>query len=184
MDRKNIIEILKNGGVAVLPTDTLYGLCASVFSREAVEKIYTLKKRDPKKALIVLISSLEDLKIFGVDIKKYEGELEKFWPGKVSVILPCNKEEFTYIHRGQNNIAFRVPDKEDLLELLKESGPLVAPSANPEGAVPAKNVEEAKRYFGDSADLYLDGGELNSLPSTIIHFDGSGNIITQRIGAG
>ena len=80
-------NILKNDGVVVLPTDTLYGLVASVNSKKAVEKIFKIKDRDKSKALIVLISSLNDLDIFGIKIEKEQAKiLEKFWPGKVSVL--------------------------------------------------------------------------------------------------
>jgi len=183
MEQKNLVKILKEGGVAVLPTDTLYGFCASAFSKDAVEKIYTLKKRDPRKALIVLISCLDDLKSFGIELEKYEAKLKEIWPGRVSVVLPCDKEELSYLHRGGKSIAFRIPDKKDLLELLERTGPLVAPSANPEGREPAKNIEEAKKYFADEVELYVDGGELFGDPSTLVSFDDKKNFIIERKGA-
>ncbi len=182
MNTENIARILKNGGVGVLATDTLYGLVASASDEKAVKRIYTLKKRDPKKALIVLVSNAGDLKIFGIDVKKYQNDLKKFWPGKVSIIFPLKGDKFEYLHKGQKSIAFRVPDKKDLLELLEKTGPLVAPSANKEGESPAKNIKEAKKYFGDKIDFYVDEGELDSLPSTLISFDKKGNITTQREG--
>jgi L-threonylcarbamoyladenylate synthase len=69
-------------------------------------------------------------------------------------------------------LAFRFPKKEDLIELIKETGPIVAPSANSEGAVPAKNLDEARKYFGDEVDFYIDGGEIDSEPSTLVKIDG------------
>jgi L-threonylcarbamoyladenylate synthase len=179
----DIIKILKKGGVGVLATDTLYGVVASAFDKKAVERIYFLKKRNPKKPLIILVSSFGDLNLFKIKIEKYKNSLKKIWPGKVSVILPCDNEKFNYLHRDQKNIAFRMPDKKDLLELLEKTGPLVAPSVNLEGEPPAKNIKEAKKYFGDSVDFYLDEGELDSLPSTLISFDEKGNITIQREGA-
>jgi len=182
VNKKDIVEILKKGGVGVFPTDTLYGLVASAFNKKAVEKIYFLKKRDINKPLIVLISKIEDLKIFEVNVKKYKKDLEGFWPGKVSIILSQKSGRFEYLRRGVKNIAFRVPKKKSLLELLEKTGPLVAPSANLEGQPPAKNIYEAKKYFDSSIDFYFDEGELDSLPSTLISFDESGNTTTQREG--
>jgi len=162
---KKIIKILKAGGVGVMPTDTLYGLVGGAFSKKAIDRIYKIKKRNKKKKLIILISSISDLKKFGIKhLYKLEfvGMLKKFWPGKVSVIL--------------NNIAFRLPAKKSLIQILKKTGPLVAPSANPEGLKPAENIKEAKEYFGDQVDFYLSGGTLKSKPSALIKLNKKGRI--------
>lgn len=162
---KKIVGILKKDGIGVVPTDTLYGLVGSAFSKKAINRIYKIKNRNKKKKMIVLISSINDLKKFGISnrlICANERILEKVWPGKVSVIL--------------NEIAFRLPAKKLLIEILKKTGPLVAPSANPEGKKPAKNIKEAKDYFGDSVDFYLSGGTLKSAPSTLIKIEKDGKI--------
>ena len=91
--------------------------------------------------------------------------MEKFWPGKVTIIL--------------GDIAFRLPKKKSLIEILNKTGPLVAPSANKEGDKPAETIKEAKEYFGpaspsqggDSVDFYLSGGTLKSKPSTLIKIE-------------
>lgn len=166
---KKIIGCLKNGGVGLLATDTLYGLVGSAFSPIAVEKIYRLKKRASKKPLIVLISDWQDLEKFGVEVSGTDKKiLEKYWPGPVSVILPTTVDYFTYLHRGTQTIAFRWPKDKRLLKILKETGPLVAPSANPEGLPPATTIAEAKKYFGDQVSFYQDGGTLAGVPSTLI----------------
>ena len=158
MDKDQVIEILASGGVGVLPTDTLYGLVGSAFSSDAVERIYDLKQRDRGKPLIVLIASLEDLERFGVVISDgLEQTLKSYWPGPYSIILPTIDDEFEYLSRGTDSIAFRMPDDPELLDILAATGPLVAPSANIEGKPPALTVADARRYFGDNADFYLDG---------------------------
>ena len=173
MDYRDGAKIIKNGGVGVIPTDTLYGIVGSAFSREAVERIYKLKGRDSKKPLIVLISAFRDLKKFGVAVSRKNKKLieKEYWPGPVSIILPCENEEFSYIHRGTGGIAFRLPAKKELLNFLKKTGPLVAPSANPEGHSPAYNIESAREYFGGNVDFYIDGGQLGSSPSRLISLD-------------
>lgn len=176
MDIKNI-EILKNGGVGVIPTDTVYGLVGSAIKKEAVQKITEIKNRSDGKGFIVLIFSLDDLKVFGVTLTETARIfLQKFWPGSVSVILECKNPDFDFLKKD-GTIAFRLPNKEDLLETLKQTGPLIAPSANPEGLPPAKNITEAKKYFdlpgeGNKVDFYEDGGELDSPPSTLVKIVG------------
>lgn len=155
--------------MGVLPTDTLYGLVGSAFSPTAVEKIYRLKKRDPKKPLIVLISDWQDLEKFGAEISATDKKiLEEHWPGPTSVILSVTGNNFEYLHRSTGTIAFRWPKNEKLQEILKVTGPLVAPSANPEGQPPATTIAEAKKYFGDQVSFYQDGGTLAGAPSTLI----------------
>jgi L-threonylcarbamoyladenylate synthase len=167
MHEKNI-EILKNGGIGVISTDTVYGLVASAIQREAVEKVIKAKNRSDGKGFIVLISSIEDLKIFDVIVSdSAKIFLEKFWPGKVSIIFDSHSVSFDYLKKD-GTIAFRLPDKPDLIKILKQTGPLIAPSANPEGQAPAKNIIEAKNYFADRIDFYDDEGEIDSAPSTLI----------------
>lgn len=164
---KKIIEILKNRGVGIIPTDTIYGLVGSAFSKKAINRIYKIKKRNKNKKLIVLISSIDDLKKFKIKINKEQAKiLKKFWPGKVSIII--------------GDMAFRLPAKKYLIEILKQTGPLVAPSANPEGLKPAENIIQAKKYFGDKVDFYLSDGILKSKPSTLIRINKNGEIEVLR----
>lgn len=168
-DYKKAAGLLKRGEVGIVPTDTLYGVVGRAFDENVVERIYKLKGRDKTKPFIILISSLGDLELFGIEVEKETSlVLEKYWPGKVSVILPCDEESLSYLHRGTNSLAFRLPRKPKLEELIKKTGPLVAPSANPEDAAPALSVGEASDYFGEKVDFYLDEGVLESLPSSII----------------
>jgi len=161
---KEIGEDIKKGRIGVIPTDTIYGIVCSAMKKKSVEKLYKIRKRDSKKPMIILISSLKDLNLFGVKIDKKI--TDKYWPGKVSIIVPIKKLE--YLHRGKNSLAFRLPDNKALIKLIKISGPIVAPSANTEGEKPAETIEEAKEYFKDKIDFYVDCGKLKSKPSKII----------------
>lgn len=179
-----ILTVLARDGVGVIPTDTTYGLVGSALSQRAVERIYKLKGRESKKPFIILIDDVKDLEKFSIfPDEAARNVLAQVWPGKVTVILPCEKDEFSYLHRGGKSLAFRVPNKVDLRELLRVRGPLVAPSANIEGQPPAESVEEARGYFGGEVDFYQDGGLCQSLPSTIISLsDGVCKVV--RSGAG
>ena len=112
--KDNVTEILLNGGIGVMPTDTIYGIIGRALNEKTVERIYTIRKRMPSKPMIILISSFDDLKLFDVyPNKKTETKLNEIWPGKVSVVLPLEnnfaQEKFYYLHRGTNTLAFRLP---------------------------------------------------------------------------
>lgn len=169
---KSFKDIIKKGGVAVIKTDTLYGLVCDAFNQHAVARIYDIKKRNPLKPVIVLISSISDIENFGIKVNsELHKKLSAIWPDKVSVILPSddNSVNTHHIHKGTGGIAFRMPADKELRSILAEVGPLVAPSANPEGLSPAINIQQATDYFGDDVDFYMDGGEVtNTRPSKII----------------
>ncbi|HAE36715.1 MAG: Sua5/YciO/YrdC/YwlC family protein [Candidatus Nomurabacteria bacterium GW2011_GWF2_35_66] len=170
-DWLKVEKVLKSGGIAVIPTDTLYGLVASAFDKKAIEKIYKIKERDKSKALIVLISSFKDLEKFGIKVIKEQAKiLEKFWPGQVSVLLSCKSNKFKYIHSGTGEIAFRMigPRNKNLYNLLRKVGPIVAPSANRENGKPAETIKEAKEYFDDKVDYYINSGKKVGEPSTLV----------------
>ena len=176
------IKILKSGGVGIIPTDTLYGLVGLAKNQKTVEKIYKIRERNPDKPLIILIGSVSDLKKFKVKIDlKTKKIIKKYWPGQISIILPADKK-LEYLHRGTGSLAFRLPKDQWLTALLKKTGPLVAPSANPEGRQPALTVKQAKRYFSNAVDFYIDRGKLESEPSTLIKIE-DGKIIVLRSGS-
>jgi L-threonylcarbamoyladenylate synthase len=177
-----LIRILKHGGIGVLKTDTIYGLVGSALNSKTVARIYKLRHRHPGKPMIVLIGSVGDLRRFSIKINsKTKKILNKFWPGKISIILPCPYKKFSYLHRGAKTLAFRLPAKKTLLGLLKKTGPLVAPSVNPEALLPARSIREAQKYFGDKVDFYVDGGNAFGKPSALIEIKND-NIIVKRKG--
>lgn len=161
-------DILEDA-VFVCQTDTLYGICTSAFNKENVEYIYSIKGRPDTKPFIILISDIADLKHFGITLSpKQKKFLELVWPGKTSVVLPCSSKKFEYLHRGTESLAFRLPKKESIRDILEVTGPLVAPSVNMQGQKPAETITEAKAVFGEQIDLYISGGKLNGAPSTLI----------------
>jgi L-threonylcarbamoyladenylate synthase len=184
---KKAEEVLNKAGVVILPTDTLYGMIGRAESKKTVEKIYEIKGRNENKPFIVLITSYKDLEIFGVKINREQAKfLKKIWPGKVSVILSCKLSKFKYIHRGVNSIAFRMIGKrnKNLYNLIKKVGPVVAPSANPEGMSPAETIKQAKSYFSPRSDLgvdlYISGGKRKLKPSTLIKLENDKFVILRQ----
>ncbi len=178
---QDIVSILKKGGIGVFPTDTLYGLVGSAGSKRAVERIYAVKKRDTTKPLIVLISKWGDLETFGIKLTKSQRVyVERVWPGRVSIIFPCPGKKFSYLHRGTGSIAIRFPWNKTLQTLLRKTGPLVAPSANPEGLPPAETIRDARHYFGDTVDFYYAGGRKKGNPSKLVRLSPEGILETLR----
>ncbi|OGM29545.1 threonylcarbamoyl-AMP synthase [Candidatus Woesebacteria bacterium RIFCSPHIGHO2_01_FULL_44_10] len=166
------VQSLKQGKIGVLPTDTLYGIHARALDRVAVEKVYTIRRRQPNKLFIILIASIDDLKKFKIEMDDHtQGFLEKHWPASLSVVLPCPHDEFKYLHRTTKTLAFRIPKKTNLLAILKQTGPLISTTVNPEGQDPAKTISQAKVYFGNQLDFYVDEGYLDNPPSTLIKFE-------------
>jgi len=167
--KEDVIKALEKGGVVVLPTDTIYGIHCLALSRIAVNNLYNLKKRYPTKPFIILISSIKQLSLFGIKIENNTKQiLSTYWPGMVSIVLPCKLTKFKYLHRKTNSLAFRLPNKRWLVDLIDKTGPLVSTSVNVEGETPATTIKEAREYFGDKIKVYVDEGPLESHASTVI----------------
>jgi len=167
------ITILQDGGVGVLPTGSVYGLMASAYSHSGVEKVYILKNRDQSKPSIILVSQPSDLEAFGIAPDQIE-VTGPYWPGMTSIIFNVPESVPEFLHRGTSSLAFRMPPDEELREILSNTGPLIAPSANPEGQPPATSIEEARVYFDEAVDFYIDGGVCDDKPSKLIRINDSG----------
>ncbi len=139
-----------------MPTDTIYGLVGQALNPRTVARIYKLKHRPLDKPCIILIGDLSDLKKF--QFKPTPTTLEiinQVWPGPISII-------FT------KTLACRLPVPLWLRKLLKQTGPLIATSANLEGEPPAQTIATAKKYFGKQVDFYFGKKRLTGKPSTLI----------------
>lgn len=172
-------SLLVDGAVGIMPTDTLYGLVARAHDQKAVNRLYGLKSRLSKPGTLIAadVNQLIDL---GLD-RKFIKQAEKFWPGPVSVILPFEGTDFAYLHQDFGSIAARIVNHPQLLALLKRTGPLLTSSANAPGLPPAGDVLQAKQYFADSVDFYIDGGDLSGrTASKIIKIDQYGEVTVIR----
>lgn len=173
-DLTGLAEKIREGALAVIPTDTIYGIVTSANIPKSVEKIYKLRKRTSNKPMIILISSVGEIVNFGIKLKPSEiNLLSSLWPNPISVVIDCKSKKFHFLHRGKNSLALRIPNNDFLQNLLKITGPIVAPSANFEGETPAKNIEQAKKYFKDRVSFYVDSGNLETAPSTVVKLKNS-----------
>lgn len=157
---------LSAGAVGVIPTDTVYGIVAAARNQAAVDRLFCVKPREGKPGTVIAadIEQLLDLGVRRRDVELVESE----WPAPLSVIVPL-ADSMVYLHRGVGSVAVRIPDDEPLRQALKISGPLMTSSANMPGEVTAQTVAEARAYFGETVDFYVDGGSLaHAQPSKIV----------------
>jgi L-threonylcarbamoyladenylate synthase len=189
-NNENLIKVFKEDGVVVMPTDTIYGIVGRAQSESVVNRIYKIRNRNIDKPCIILIGDISELEKFSINLtEEQKNKLHEYWPAlsevegfrPVSIVLDCPLEKFAYLHRGTNTLAFRLPAQKELQHLLLKVGPLIAPSANTEKFPESETIEDAKNYFGDKVDLYIDGGEITSQASKLIklHKDGSVSILRE-----
>lgn len=181
LEDPEIVSLLMNGAVGVIPTDTVYGLVARAESKEGIEKLYSVKSR-ARQPGTTIGASVEQLHHLGFP----ESSLtlaQKYWPNAVSVEMSASFIP-EYLSTGQSVMAARIPNKPDLINLLKQTGPLMTTSANAPKEPTSTTVEMAQDYFGDTIDFYVDGGDLsNRPPSTIIGINPDNSITIYRQGA-
>lgn len=165
IDDPELVGLLKNGAVGVLPTDTVYGLVCSAADESAAARLYALKHREHKPGTVIA-ATIQQLVDLGLRVR-YLKAVEHFWPGPVSVIVPT--AELDYLRQGVDGLAMRVPGNEAVCELLTKTGPLLTTSANQPGEPIANTLAEARAYFDDHVDFYVDGGNLSGRPpSTVV----------------
>ncbi|QQR52890.1 threonylcarbamoyl-AMP synthase [bacterium] len=166
------LELLKNGAIGVLPTDTVYGLVALVMDQSAVERMYALKHRKHKPGTVIA-ASIEQLIELGLDETELQ-RVRQWWPGALSVVIPAH-EDLAYLHQGVGSLAVRVPGDTRVREWLQHTGPLMTTSANHPGEPGAVSVAKAQSYFDGAVDFYVDGGDLSGRePSTVVRWEERG----------
>lgn len=167
----DLVSVLQNGGVAVLRTDTIYGIVCRADNEQVVNRVYKLKHRNEAKSPIVLIADQSQLYERPTDAM--QPALDMMWPGPYSIIMPAPHAPH-WIVRNNQSVAYRIPAHDDLRYLVRQTGPLIAPSANLEANPPALTVEQAVAYFGEAVDIYVDSGEVtDTKPSTLLRFAGN-----------
>lgn len=159
--------LVERGVIGVIPTDTVYGVVARAQDQDAAGRLYELKRRENKPGTLIA-ANIDQLEELGLK-RRYLTAVAQYWPGPVSIVIPCADSKLAYLHQGKMSLAVRIPSDTDLQELILETGPLISSSANDPGEAPANTIAEAKKYFADKVDFYIDGGDLSAnKPSTII----------------
>jgi len=150
---------LGRNDLAVIPTDTVYGLAANAFSPDAVQKLLTAKGRDRQSPPPVLVANLNMARALVEVLPDAATKLaETFWPGALTLILRSQPSLDWDLGETKQTVALRVPDHKIALALIEETGPLAVSSANLTGSPAATTAKQAFDYLGDSVEVYLDGG--------------------------
>jgi len=168
---ETVTQIINKGGIAIFPTDTVYGIGCNPYNKTSVEKIFKIKSRNITKSLPVLTYSIETAeKIVNFD-RVSKKIVEKFWPGPLTLILKVIDEEIKKSLNLKDKIAIRVPNHKCTLEILKKCDFLVGSSANISGKSSFTNPEEGIKDLQDY-DIFVDGGIITSKgESTIIEIE-------------
>ncbi len=168
-------NLLKNGEVVAIPTETVYGLAASAFSPDAVGKIFKAKGRPQDNPLIVHISDFDDLAKITEEVPETAIRLaENFWPGPLTLILKKNEKIPLEVTAGLSTVAVRFPSHKYARAVIEAAGvPLAAPSANLSGKPSPTSAQHVMRDLAGKIPMIIDGGECEvGLESTVIDLTG------------
>ena len=185
IDHKEIqraAEIIKSGGLAAFPTETVYGLGADAMNPIAVAKVFELKERPSFDPLIVHISDIEMLELLTIRTDERVFKLaEKFWPGPLTIVLPKSPSVPDIVTSGLPTVGIRMPDNPIALELIRQCGrPLAAPSANRFGRISPTRAEHVRKQF-PKLECILNGGQCRvGIESTVIALNDDGFIILRQ----
>jgi L-threonylcarbamoyladenylate synthase len=157
---EEIARTLEDGGVVLLPTDTIYGLHAVASNASAVARIAAIKGREDGKPFIVLFASVDQLLRHGAAVPEV---LRAIWPAPLTAIVP---------HSSGRSLAVRVPDLAWLRELLERTGPLVSTSANRSGEPAVREPGQLAHELQDRVDSALEAGPRDAKPSLLVDFTG------------
>lgn len=177
------VEALRRGEAIVFPTETFYGLGADALNGDAVERVVSLKGRNPDSPIAVIIADRQMLSQAVEEVSPAAQKLiDRFWPAPLTLILPAKEGLPAPLLNREGKIGVRVSSHPLATQLTRELGrPLTATSANPSGEEPARTVQHARAYFADRIEIYLDGGTLKeSVGSTVAEIiDGKLRIIRE-----
>ena len=153
----------------IYPTDTVYGLGCDPFNENAVTRLISVKQRT-KENLPVLVSSLEKARLLGNFRENLEIPMRRFWPGPLTIVVPCKVSLPYQVISHDRMIGLRIPGREETLDLVSKSGGfLVGTSANISGMPSLRNAEDALTMFDGKVDVILDGGPVTTrTESTVV----------------
>lgn len=180
---KQVAECLKDGGVIIYPTDTIYGLGCDIMQHKAVERICKIKNIDPQKAQLSFIcSNLSHLSDYtkSIDTPLYR-MLKHYLPGPYTFILPASKQVPKILHGKKSTIGLRVPNNIICNEILAALGnPILSASLPGDMVEDYTDPEVMYERFGDKVDFVIDGGIGGMIPSTIVDCTGNEWLITRH----
>lgn len=168
---KETTKIIKNGGIVIFPTETVYGIGANGLDANAVKKLYDIKQRPINKPISLLVSNMDMINKIAKDITKTEYKLmEKFFPGPLTIILKKKEIIPDIVTANQDTVGIRMPNGDVAKKLIEYSNvPIATPSANISGKPSGTNIKDIFNDFNKKVDYFIDGGESNlGIASTIV----------------
>ena len=180
---QEVANIIRQGGIVVFPTETVYGIGTNGLDSKAISKVYHVKQRPLNKPISLLVSSLEMVKAVTENISDIEYKLmEAFFPGPLTIILKKNKAVPNNLTNNTDTVGIRLPDNIIARKLIEYANvPIATPSANISGKPSGINIQEIIKDFGDKVDYYIDGGPSKlGIGSTIVKIDGNEPIILRK----
>lgn len=175
LDIQRAVEILNRGGVVAIPTDTVYGLAASLDHPLAVERIFSIKGRSGTKAIPVLISDLDTFDRLADGVSPVARTLaERHWPGALTIVVDASDEVPESVRRDGSTVGVRMPNSADALAIIASAGgALAVTSANRSGGAEARSADEVRLKLGNRVDFVVDGGPTRlAPPSTVVDATG------------
>lgn len=180
---KKPAQIIKQGGIVVFPTETVYAIGTNGLDKQAIEKLYKIKQRPKEKPISLLVSNFEMIEKLAKDITDIEYKLMKaFFPGPLTIILKKKNIIPNNLTANTNTVGIRMPDNEIARKLIDYANvPIAAPSANISGKPSGVNIQQIKQDFGNEVDFYIDGGKSKlGIGSTIVKVEnGKPHILRQ-----
>lgn len=165
------IEVFKNGGIVIFPTDTAFGIGCRIDAVESVKRVFDIKKRDYGNPLLALVGSIEMAeKYVTIPSNVREKIINVYWPGGLTIFLKANLEKVPSVVRsGTDSLALRLPDHDEIRSIIKQVGvPILATSANFSGSSTPYSLSEVDRKLLSKVDFVLDGECTFKKQSTII----------------
>ena len=176
-------ERVRRGALVAYPTETVYGLGASGFHREAVERIYAVKGRPLDRPLLLAVTGPEMLDEVVREVSDQARTfMDAFWPGPLSLILPRSNRVPDAVTAGREGVGIRCPDHPVARELIREAGvPVTAPSANISGEPSCRSASEVLEHLGGRIECVIDGGRLEgTVESTVLDLTGEVPVVLRR----
>jgi tRNA threonylcarbamoyl adenosine modification protein (Sua5/YciO/YrdC/YwlC family) len=170
---KHAVRVLERGGIIVYPTDTIYGLAADIFHKEAISRIFKIKKVSNHKLMSFIFSDLKNIGDWVHMPTPVFRVMRRVLPGKYTFILPASKEVPKNVLEKRRTLGIRVPDNEVCRLLVEELGRPLLNTSVPKGAEEDDfftDPHEIAEQFKYEIDLILDAGVMPNLPSTVVDF--------------
>lgn len=170
-DVSRAVSVLARGGVVAIPTDTVYGLAASLDHPLAIERIFAIKGRSGTKAIPILISDVDVFSRLAVDLPPAAWRLaEEHWPGALTIVVSASDDVPEAVRRDGTTVGIRMPNSPDALAIIAGAGgALAVTSANRSGGAEARTADEVRFKLGNRVDFVVDGGSSPlSTPSTVV----------------